>query len=93
MLRDCEVGAQGDGGEDGFYEGGVGGFEEGFVGRGVDGLEGGLQVEPGVVEEILDGAGLGAAGVDEVVAAGDPVVYGALSPRDIGWSMSSLGGG
>ena len=67
-------------------------MEEGFVGRGSGGQDGGLEVEVAEVEEGLDGGGLRAAGVDEIVAAGDPVAYGAQAEFVIGLG-ASVGGG
>lgn len=67
-------------------------MEEGSVGRGVGGEFGSLEVEVGVVEEGFDGGGLGAAGVDEIVAAGDPVVYSVHAVCGAGLGLS-VGGG
>ena len=59
-------------------------MEEGFVGRGAGGEHGGLEEEVAQVEEVLDFGGLVAAGVDEIVAAGDPVVYSAQAEFVVG---------
>ena len=92
MIRHRDVDAQGHGGEDRGHGSRVGGVEKGFVGRCAGGQDGGLEVEVADVEEGLDGGGLGVAGVDEVVAAGDPIVYSAQA-ESVASLGTSLGGG